>query len=297
MPNRILKASICFSENLNRLTPFQENFFYRLIVNCDDFGRMDARPSVLLAMLYPLRVENGSTRVTQIKDALRALESAELVDIYTVNNKPFLRMKTWDRHQQIRAKRPKYPGIDESDQARATCGQVPADESKVQQALSDDSTCNHMIADDSKCPRNPNPNPNPNPNLQNGTEPPAASAPPFIRIPLNDGTEYEVTEETVEEFERLYPAVDVRQELRAMRAWSINNPRRKKTRGGVRAFINKWLDKEQDKGPGTAARKTQCKQTQQHLYDQREYVEPDGQMPEWLRESLATDPATPGTGG
>lgn len=54
MPNRFLKDSICTSDNIDRLTAFQETFFYRLIVNCDDFGRMDARPKVLAAKLYQI---------------------------------------------------------------------------------------------------------------------------------------------------------------------------------------------------------------------------------------------------
>ena len=145
MPNRIIKESICTSENVDQLSAFQETVFYRLIVNCDDFGRMDARPKILASRLFPLK----DIRSTQIEDALRALTSAELVILYEVDGKPFLQMKTWDRHQQVRAKRSKYPSPDEGIETSA-------------------SICNQLISDDSKCPRNPiqsesNPNPNPNP--------------------------------------------------------------------------------------------------------------------------------------
>ena len=106
MPNRILKDSICTSENIDQLSAFQETFFYRLIVNCDDFGRMDARPKILASKLFPLK----DIRSTQIEDALRALTSAELVILYNVGGKPFVQMKTWDRHQQLRAHRSKWDG-------------------------------------------------------------------------------------------------------------------------------------------------------------------------------------------
>ena len=33
MPNRIIKESICTSDNIEALTDFQETFFYRLIKN------------------------------------------------------------------------------------------------------------------------------------------------------------------------------------------------------------------------------------------------------------------------
>jgi len=118
MPNRILKESICTSDNIDQLSAFQETVFYRLIVTCDDFGRMDARPKLLAAKLFPLK----DIRASQIEDALRALTSAELVDLYTVGGKPFLQMKTWNRHQRVRDSKEKYPGIEKADSA-ATCGE------------------------------------------------------------------------------------------------------------------------------------------------------------------------------
>lgn len=71
--------------------------------------------------------------------------------------------------------------------------------------------------------------------------------PPVISLPLNDGTEFGVTESMVIEFCSLYPAVDVMQELRSMRGWLLNNPKNRKTPGGIRRFINSWLSREQDK--------------------------------------------------
>lgn len=71
--------------------------------------------------------------------------------------------------------------------------------------------------------------------------------PPVISLPLNDSTEFDVTDSMVSEFSSLYPAVDVMQELRNMRGWLLNNPKNRKTRSGVRRFINSWLSREQDK--------------------------------------------------
>lgn len=122
MPNRILKESICTSEEIDKLSPLQETVFYRLIVNCDDFGRFDARPKILKSKLFPLK----DIRVEQIEAALEALSSAELVILYEVDGKPFLQMKTWDRHQRVRAKVSKYPAPAD------TCCQMPADGGKTQ---------------------------------------------------------------------------------------------------------------------------------------------------------------------
>ena len=47
--------------------------------------------------------------------------------------------------------------------------------------------------------------------------------------------------------EETYPAVDVRAELRSMKAWSISNPKNRKTAQGMKAFINNWLKRDQDR--------------------------------------------------
>lgn len=73
-----------------------------------------------------------------------------------------------------------------------------------------------------------------------------AGAEPLIGLPLNDGSEHEVTEEDVAEYAQLYPAVDVMQQLRNMRGWLMANPSRRKTKRGIKAFIASWLAKEQD---------------------------------------------------
>lgn len=122
MPNRILKDSICTSPNIDALSRDAEVFFYRLLVQCDDYGRMDARPAILRAKCYPLQID----KVTQddVKQWFDELVRARLVIPYSVDGADFLQMRTWERHQQIRAKRSKYPDM-----------------------IADDINCNHVIAD------------------------------------------------------------------------------------------------------------------------------------------------------
>lgn len=72
---------------------------------------------------------------------------------------------------------------------------------------------------------------------------------PVIRLPLADKTEHPITQSTVAEFQELYPAVDVVQQLRKMRGWLISNPRERKTKNGIMRFMNTWLSKEQDRTP------------------------------------------------
>ena len=133
MPNRIIKESICTSDSIDGLSWFEEVMFYRLMVNCDDFGRFDGRVPVIKNRLFPLKEDLTAKTV---KSGLTKLASAGLVMLYEVEGKPFLYLPTWNDHQSVRAKKSKYPSPEEG---------VPAPEYD----------CTQMHADESKCPRNP----------------------------------------------------------------------------------------------------------------------------------------------
>lgn len=146
MPNRILKESIVTSENIELLSPEAETFFYRLIVNCDDFGRADARPNVLLAKCFPLKI--GKITIDEIVKYVMELVEAGLVKLYK-NGHEYLQLVSWETHQQVRAKKSKHPSADDISS----------------QVL--DINCYQLQSDVIKCSRNPiqsNPNPNRNPN-------------------------------------------------------------------------------------------------------------------------------------
>lgn len=74
----------------------------------------------------------------------------------------------------------------------------------------------------------------------------SGESPAAILLTLNTGVEFAITEAQVCEFASLYPAVNVMQQLRAMRGWCMANPNRRKTRAGILRFVNKWLAKAQD---------------------------------------------------
>ena len=76
------------------------------------------------------------------------------------------------------------------------------------------------------------------------------SSPVVITILLNDKSEYQITEDDVAAWKDLYQAVDIMQELRKMKGWADANPSKRKTRNGIKRFINSWLSKEQDKYHG-----------------------------------------------
>ena len=126
MPNRILRETVCTSNSVDQLSWFEEVLFYRLIVNCDDFGRYDGRAAIIKNRLFPLK-ENLTLKT--VENALHGLASAGLVALYYREDKRFLCLPTWGKYQNQRAKASKYPAPEECDtmQPASTCMQMHAD--------------------------------------------------------------------------------------------------------------------------------------------------------------------------
>ena len=70
---------------------------------------------------------------------------------------------------------------------------------------------------------------------------------PVEPVPLNDGTDWLPTLNEYEEYKRLYASVNVANEFKKIRAWCLSNPAKRKTKNGVKRFVNAWLAREQDK--------------------------------------------------
>jgi hypothetical protein len=140
LPNRILKESICTSENIDNLTPEEEVFFYRLMVNCDDYGRIDARPAILRARCYPLRLEKIKEK--DITKWLDALAKQNLIILYQLEEHTYLQITKWKKHQQIRASKSKYPGPDDEGAL------MISSDINCNQQISSDINCNQQISSD-----------------------------------------------------------------------------------------------------------------------------------------------------
>ena len=251
MPNRILKESICRSEDIDSLTWFEEVLFYRLIVICDDFGRFDGRIKIIKGSCFPLK----SVTEKDIDRALNKLSAVGLVKLYKVEEKPYLQLVTWSSYQTIRNQKSKYPECPSNLQEKENLHEK---ESDCEQLQSIENNCNQLQSIVFNCPRNPiqsesNPNQNQNTNIcseQNSSE---QYEPAVITLLLNTGEEYPITQSNVNEWAELYPAVDIIQELRNMKGWLITNQRKRKTKGGILRFVNSWLANKQDKGESNYA--------------------------------------------
>lgn len=159
MPNRILKESICVSDSIDRLSWFEEVLFYRLIVNCDDYGRFDGRIGVIKSRLFPLK---DDLTLATVKSALVKLVSAGLVITYENMGKPFLYLPTWSVHQNVRAKKSKYPSPDGREKPIKDSKNPPdydviSSENICRQMISDVVNCEQMQTNVPVIQSNPNP--------------------------------------------------------------------------------------------------------------------------------------------
>jgi len=125
MPNRIIREGILSSDRIDQLDAPAEVFYRRLMSRVDDHGLFDARPAMLRASLYPLRVDR--VREADIARWIAACEKAGVIALYTFESKPYGQML--DTRWQARSE-PKYPAPpwgDRAPQAVAnTCAQLQA---------------------------------------------------------------------------------------------------------------------------------------------------------------------------
>lgn len=90
MPTRLLREGILTSDRINQLSADAEVFYRRLMSKVDDHGLFDARPSVLRAALYPLRLE--ITTENTCEQLLTDCINAGLLIVYQIHGKPYLKM-------------------------------------------------------------------------------------------------------------------------------------------------------------------------------------------------------------
>lgn len=132
MPNRILRDSIRTSESLALLTGDEERHFYRLLVAADDYGRFDARTSVILGTCYSLMLSKIS--IEQVAEWTQRLAEPDIdiIRLYEVDGKRYGVFVNWLKYQTPRAVKSKWP-----EPPDTTCTQMLADENILVQSHTD----------------------------------------------------------------------------------------------------------------------------------------------------------------
>ena len=76
---------------------------------------------------------------------------------------------------------------------------------------------------------------------------------------LNTGDDWEPEDADMIQWQKTYPAVDVHAELAKMESWLDANPKKRKTKAGIKRFINSWLSRAQDRGGSSPIQNTKKK--------------------------------------
>lgn len=121
IPNRLIKESITTSEDINKLSAGAEILFYRLMVKVDDYGAYYGNEQIVKSECFPLR--SDELKSVQVKKWLDELAAAGLIIRYTAaDGRKYLKLTKWEKHQQIRAKKSKFPTYD------GICNQMISDD-------------------------------------------------------------------------------------------------------------------------------------------------------------------------
>ena len=210
---RTIKPEFFTSEDIVSLSPLARLFYVSLWCEADREGRMDWKLGTLKMRYFP-----GDN--CDMQCLANELIDGGLVIVYEVDGKQYAEIPSFKTHQIINNR--------ESDSTRPP--RVKHASQRVKAEGKEGREGKGKEGD--------------------SAEPQSDSTPAIVSIPLVDKTEFPVTQGMVDDWSTTFPAVDVPQQLREMRAWCVANPTKRKTPRGISAFIVTWLGKEQDGGRG-----------------------------------------------
>lgn len=244
--SRNIKPGFFKNEHLAELSPLTRLLFQALWCEADREGRLEDRPMRLKAEYFPYDDCDISTMLAQLQHS-----AGNFLVRYEVDGKRYIQIVNFLKHQNPHVKEAPSTIPPFSEDAL-----IPTENGSLKVAPCKHHTClilAGLIPDslnlipDSLIPDTPLPLTEVK-TLAPGDKSPDPDELPIITLPLSNKTEHPIYQATVDEMAELYPAVDVTQQFRNMRAWLISNPRQKKTKAGIMRFVNYWLSKEQDRG-------------------------------------------------
>lgn len=128
MPNRVIREGFLDSEKINSLKDAEQNFFIRLMLIVDDYGRYENRTELIKSRCYPVT----DMRLTVVSKMLTELESVKLIVFYSVKGKMYLEIPNYN--QRVRQKIEKHPSPELNDDSAmlADDNQLPAQSNPIQ---------------------------------------------------------------------------------------------------------------------------------------------------------------------
>jgi len=249
-----LQTSVFSHEVFPRETISQREAWIWLIANAawkDTTHRVgntvvDVPAGSLLVTLRGLQKEWGWSSDHRVRNFLNVLESQRMVALNTGAGKTHITICNYGEYQNL----PHTSGADGAQSGR-TAG---AERAHKRNQNTNTPYTNTSSFQSDVCPE---------------TDKPAPASPTVLELPALKGEMVLVSEADVAEWGEAFPAVDVRQQLSAMKAWLNANQKNRKTSTGMKRFVVSWLGREQDRSgrvPSGAGpprpRKTHFQETQ-----------------------------------
>jgi len=262
----MIKETIRTDLQINRLTDFQFRLWTYLLTYVDDYGRGSADPDLVKGFCFPRRKD---VTTKSISAGFKELQNEGLVKIYRVGEEMYFYFPTWEKHQRIQAKRSLYPeppileDCDSFDNSTVTHGDPPLTTvdhgnppPEVEVEVEEEIEYTSAIAD--VCTE-----------LKSSEPKDGKKEQAIFEIPTNTGEGYPFFQADIDLYKSLYPSVDIAQEMRKMVGWSDANPTKRKTKVGMKRFVNAWLSREQDKYKPANVPATKSTGTKFNNFEQR----------------------------
>ena len=70
---------------------------------------------------------------------------------------------------------------------------------------------------------------------------------PTLFLTLRDGSQFSITNQDISKYQEVYTKIDVKAEIKKMVLWCDSDPAKRKTKTGIKRFVNLWLNNANDK--------------------------------------------------
>lgn len=251
---RNIKPKFFKNEDLAELPPLTRILFQGLWCEADREGRLEDRPKRIKVEYLPYDDCNCD-------DMLQQLHDHGFITRYSVSGRKLIQVVNFAKHQKPHqreapselpgpdhdeAQPRQCSGIDKAVPSRADSPSLIADSPSLNESSLRSDSCAELDA--SSTPPAGGYEQDPTPEIPSDTRPPPDTSEVFLSLLTNDRRRWPVTEDYLARQQDRFPAVDVRQQIRAMEAWLEANPRKRKTWAGMKAFVTNWLSRDQNRG-------------------------------------------------
>jgi hypothetical protein len=124
MPDRVVRDSILDSDRINELSFPAEVFYRRLMSVADDYGRYEARPSLLRGKLFPVRPDHSLVTTEQVEIWMYECARQQVIRLYEIEGRLFLEIRNFG--QRLRSMKSRYPAPPPDGECLTDAGHPPA---------------------------------------------------------------------------------------------------------------------------------------------------------------------------